>query len=67
MYGASFFKVHRQTKNNLFVLSVFELELFRLEGIDAGLAASIFHFREVSIKELKTFLKNNKVPVRTVG
>ena len=43
------------------------LELFRLEGIDAGLAASIFHFREVSIKELKTFFKNNKVPVRTVG
>ncbi len=32
--------------------------------IDAGLAASIFHFGEVSIKELKEALKQNNITVR---
>ena len=32
--------------------------------IDAGLAASIFHFGEVSIKDLKTRLKQEKINVR---
>ncbi len=32
--------------------------------IDAGLAASIFHFGEVEIKDLKKFLKENKINVR---
>lgn len=32
--------------------------------IDAGLAASIFHFGEVSIKDLKNELKNNNIIVR---
>ncbi len=40
------------------------LELFRLDGIDAGLAASIFHFREVEISDLKAYLAANGVNVR---
>lgn len=32
--------------------------------IDAGLAASIFHFGEVEIKDLKLLLKENKINVR---
>ena len=35
-----------------------------LPGVDAGLAASIFHFSEVSIPELKKELKNHGIPVR---
>lgn len=31
---------------------------------DAALAASIFHFKEIGIPELKTFLKNNNIPTR---
>ena len=33
-------------------------------GVDAGLAASIFHFREVSIKDLKKELTKNNISVR---
>ncbi|MBR6940549.1 MAG: imidazole glycerol phosphate synthase subunit HisF [Clostridia bacterium] len=33
--------------------------------VDAGLAASIFHFGEVSIKDLKQRLKAENIPVRT--
>ncbi len=41
--------------------------LFRtLPKVDAGLAASIFHFGEVSIPALKAELKKNKIPVREV-
>ena len=32
-------------------------ELFKIPGIDAGLAASIFHFKEVEIMELKKYLE----------
>ena len=32
--------------------------------VDAGLAASIFHFKEVEIKELKKLLKQNDISVR---
>ena len=35
-----------------------------LPKVDAGLAASIFHFGEVQISELKALLKNNDIPVR---
>lgn len=35
-----------------------------LPKIDAGLAASVFHFGEVKIDELKMLLKNNDIPVR---
>lgn len=39
--------------------------LFRtLPGVDAGLAASIFHFGEVRIKDLKEALYKNNIPVR---
>ncbi len=41
------------------------LTLFReVPGVDAGLAASIFHRREASIRDLKTYLKANGVHVR---
>lgn len=41
------------------------LSLFRqVPAISAGLAASIFHFGEVQINELKRYLKNNAVHVR---
>ncbi len=40
-------------------------ELFKaLPTVDAGLAASIFHFGEVNIHDLKTDLKNNGINVR---
>ena len=40
-------------------------ELFKaLPKVDAGLAASIFHFGEVKIEDLKKELKNNRIPVR---
>ncbi len=39
--------------------------LFReIPDVDAGLAASIFHFGEVAIPELKALLKNNDINVR---
>lgn len=41
------------------------VKLFKtLPKVDAGLAASIFHFGEVSIKDLKTKLRENNIPVR---
>ena len=39
-------------------------ELFTHQGIDAGLAASIFHTGQVEIKELKHFLCDKGVPMR---
>ena len=36
----------------------------RLPKVDAGLAASIFHFGQVKIPELKQLLKENNIPVR---
>ena len=41
-------------------------ELFReIPDIDAGLAASVFHFGEIRIPDLKQELKNNGIAVRT--
>jgi cyclase len=41
------------------------VELFRaLPKVDAGLAASIFHYGEVSIPELKNALADAGIPVR---
>ena len=41
------------------------VELFReIPDIDAGLAASIFHFGEVAIPDLKQELQKNNIPVR---
>lgn len=43
------------------------VELFqKLPKVDAGLAASVFHFGEVKIPELKNLLAANNIPVRKV-
>ena len=39
-------------------------ELFSHEGIDAGLAASIFHYKEIKIEDLKKYLRDQGVEVR---
>ena len=39
-------------------------EVFEVKGVDAGLAASIFHFKEIDIKDLKVYLKNNNIKAR---
>ena len=39
-------------------------ELFRNKGMDAGLAASIFHYKEIKIADLKKYLRNEGVEVR---
>jgi cyclase len=39
-------------------------EVFTKTNVDAALAASLFHFKEVSIPELKAYLKNKGVHVR---
>lgn len=40
------------------------VDLFALEGMDAGLAASIFHYKQVLIPDLKAFLEENQIAVR---
>ena len=40
------------------------LELFKAGCADAGLAASIFHFKELSIKDLKNYLNENDIEMR---
>jgi len=42
------------------------LDLFRNADVDAGLAASIFHFKELAIPELKQYLAQNDIPVRVL-
>nr|3CWO_X Chain X, beta/alpha-barrel protein based on 1THF and 1TMY [Thermotoga maritima] len=42
------------------------LEAF-LAGADAALAASVFHFREIDVRELKEYLKKHGVNVRLEG
>lgn len=39
-------------------------DVFQVNGVDAGLAASIFHFKEIDIKELKEYLRKNSIKVR---
>jgi len=39
-------------------------EAFTLGYADAALAASIFHFREIDIMELKAYLREKNIPVR---
>ena len=39
-------------------------EVFQKSAADAALAASIFHFREIGIPELKTYLKEQGISVR---
>ncbi|MFI3326250.1 MAG: imidazole glycerol phosphate synthase subunit HisF [Clostridia bacterium] len=38
--------------------------LFALKGVDAGLAASIFHFKEVEIMDLKRYLSSEGISMR---
>ncbi|MEX2191412.1 MAG: imidazole glycerol phosphate synthase subunit HisF [Bacteroidota bacterium] len=40
------------------------LEVLQDGTADAALAASLFHYRETSIKEIKTFLQTRGIPVR---
>lgn len=40
------------------------LELFRRTGADAALAASIFHYGEYTVRDVKIYLKENGIEVR---
>jgi cyclase len=40
------------------------IDTFTIGKSDAALAASVFHFKEIEIRELKQELKNNNIPVR---
>lgn len=40
------------------------LDVFQQAHADAALAASIFHFGEISIPQLKAFLKQHHIPIR---
>ena len=40
------------------------LEAVKYAGVDGILAASVFHFGEIKISDLKKYLKNNKVEIR---
>ena len=40
------------------------VDVFDEGEADAALAASIFHFREIGIQDLKTHLRNHNIPVR---
>jgi len=39
-------------------------DVFKLAGADAALAASIFHFKEITITGLKKYLAERQIPVR---
>jgi imidazole glycerol-phosphate synthase subunit HisF len=39
-------------------------DAFTLGHADAALAASIFHFKEIDIGDLKKYLRANDIPVR---
>ncbi|MGH4141033.1 imidazole glycerol phosphate synthase subunit HisF [Clostridium sp.] len=39
-------------------------EVFEKSGADAALAASLFHYKELSIKEVKQYLKNSGIEIR---
>lgn len=43
------------------------LDTFRQGHSDAALAASVFHFGEISIPQLKQYLREHGIPVRTTG
>ena len=40
------------------------VDTFTLGNADAALAASIFHFKEISIPDLKNYLHHNNIPIR---
>lgn len=39
-------------------------DVFKKSGADAALAASLFHFRELTIRQVKEFLRECEIPVR---
>lgn len=39
-------------------------EIFEIGKADAALAASVFHYKEIAIPELKSYLKLNKIEIR---
>jgi cyclase len=39
-------------------------DVFQQGLADAALAASIFHFKEIAIPDLKNYLRNEKIPIR---
>ena len=40
------------------------LDVFQDAKADAALAASLFHYKELEIKDLKSYLQENKISVR---
>ncbi|MBF0593898.1 MAG: imidazole glycerol phosphate synthase subunit HisF [Candidatus Omnitrophica bacterium] len=40
-------------------------DVFEKSGADAGLAASIFHYGEIPIRDVKAYVKGRGIPVRT--
>lgn len=40
------------------------IDVFEIGKADAALAASVFHYQEIKIRDLKTVLKNNSIPIR---
>ena len=42
------------------------LDVFENTSADACLAASLFHFQELEISTLKSYLKDNNIPVRSI-
>lgn len=41
-------------------------EVFEQTGADAALAASLFHYKEITVKEVKDHLKDHNIPVRSI-
>lgn len=41
------------------------VEIFKKGKADAALAASLFHFKELTIKDLKDYLRNKNIPIRS--
>ena len=39
-------------------------DVFSIGHADAALAASVFHFNEIKINDLKIFLHNQNIPIR---
>lgn len=42
-------------------------QVFEATGCDAALAASLFHFRELTVPQVKAYLKSQNIPVREGG
>jgi len=39
-------------------------DVFSYSNVEAALAASVFHYKEIEIKQLKAELKNKGIPIR---